>query len=108
VSDDPSRSYTELEFDTATQARMPRLMFPTGDDLMWSRRECCRWMRLRISGRRRYCGGGEDSGLTRAANHNPQELDTLFVQTQTRLAATQQTDHAGSSGTPPAVLPAAA
>ena len=32
VADDPSRSYTELEFDTATELGLPRLMFLLDED----------------------------------------------------------------------------
>ena len=32
VRDDPERSYCELEFDVATDARLPRLVFQLGDE----------------------------------------------------------------------------
>ncbi|NKE61024.1 TIR domain-containing protein [Lentzea sp. PSKA42] len=87
VRNRPELSYTELEFETATSSRLPRLVFllhedtqgtfHTLADLDYGRRQATFREKL------------QESGLTTAAVENPDELETAILHSLTELMKQQ-------------------
>jgi hypothetical protein len=88
VRDDPARSYTELEFDTASEADLPRLVFLVGDDLDVPVPRAF-WVD-EVSGRRQaqFRARIDSADVTRATIADPKDVETLLYQALTELAAT--------------------
>ena len=98
VRDDPARSYTELEFDTAAEARLPRLVFlldgtavlPLPRDLLADpvSGERQRLFRERI----------KDAGSTVQLVDSPDRLETLLFQALATLQLPAGSQGAGPGG----------
>lgn len=85
VRDDPGRSYTELEFDTATDLGLPRLVFLLDEDavlpLPRSFLSDSRYAEQQSEFRRRIA----DSGITIKRVESPEKLELLLFQALTEL-----------------------
>jgi hypothetical protein len=98
VLDEPELSYTELEFNTATNVGLPRLVFllepdAVGPDDLFSDPE---WGQRQERFRRRLRG----SGLTTASVRNPQQLELAIYQALHELLHVRGAARRGSAVQP--------
>ena len=85
VADDPGRSYTELEFDTATELGLPRLAFILDEDAVLSLPG--RHQPDPVSGERQraFRARVKEAGMTVAAVGSADRLELLLFQALTEL-----------------------
>ena len=83
VRDDTGRSYTELEFDTATELGLPRLVFLLDEDAVLPLPQSClsdsRYAERQSTFRKRIAG----AGITIQRVGSPDELELLLFQALT-------------------------
>ncbi len=85
VRDDPARSYTELEYDTATSARMPRLIMVVDEeaDLAVPRSF---WVDAENGAKQKAFRTKVENDVTRAGVVGPAQLETKLYQALVELA----------------------
>jgi tetratricopeptide (TPR) repeat protein len=105
VRDKPEVSYTELEFDTATEAGLPRLVFLLDTDAADVGIPLSALIDRKYGDRQdAFRARAQDSGLVTGLFDSPAELGQLVERSLQKLAKNRQRTGSGSGQVPPAVV----